>query len=96
MIDSSTVDHDSTKAIEQIDSGAKHKWWQRPRFVVVFVLVQPILYVLSLGPAIVLHQNAAKSTQGLIERYYSPLVYWMSHNLPGHQVLEAYARWWRP
>ncbi|MDB5340312.1 MAG: hypothetical protein JWN70_5931 [Planctomycetaceae bacterium] len=61
--------------------------------VILWVLAALLLYVLSLGPAVRLHQNSSATTRQVIETIYAPLE--LLRHLPLRVPLEMYLDLWR-
>ena len=73
------------------------RWWRPRKVWIIFVLLQPLNYVLTLGPAVRLHQISPRPVKKVIETVYAPLEYLDRHdNLPGKRLLDAYIDLWRP
>jgi ABC-type sugar transport system permease subunit len=77
------------KGDEKESSGLVILW---TAVVVVLVLSLPMLYVLGLGPAILLHQNGI--AQGFIETVYTPLEWAVDYLGPLGTLIEWYAGLW--
>ena len=61
------------------------------RLVLIIVLL-PVLYLLSVGPAI-RYQRSLLWAQPFLEKFYSPLL-WLHENTLLRAPLDAYARLW--
>lgn len=66
------------------------RWWRRRRNIVLFVLFQPVSYLLGVGPAVMLHQSSPRPVQQVIEWVYGPLDYYSRQNWPGSELMDAY------
>ena len=66
---------------------------QAASVLVLALIVQPSLYVLSVGPAVRLREMGAV-TESDLERVYFPLV-WLDRNMPPfRRVLDWYTELW--
>jgi len=51
------------------------------------------LYVLSVGPAVLLAKNRGNAAKNTVEQVYAPLV-WLHRNTPLRRPLDAYVELW--
>jgi hypothetical protein len=72
----------------------------------VFIIVLPMLYVLSIGPVYQLAATISESGEassailpappgGFIDRLYTPL-FWLRDHTPLKELFHRYLRWWEP
>jgi hypothetical protein len=60
---------------------------------VLIVVLLPILYVLSIGPAVMFFEDASPEVQHAVEVFYYPVA-WLYENTPLRGPLEAYVDFW--
>ncbi len=65
---------------------------QHAGLLLFILLAIPILYVLLLGPAALLHHVLPPAGRDCIEMVYYPLE-WLDQKIPG-QPFEKYVQWW--
>ncbi|MGE0609073.1 MAG: hypothetical protein AB7O62_18410 [Pirellulales bacterium] len=63
--------------------------------LVVLVLLLPVLYVASTGPACWLEVNGFISNE-MLGLVYAPLIWMMKHSEPIHTAIERYCQMWVP
>ena len=56
-------------------------------------MVLPIVYIFSIGPAIIVHQKAPQGAKDTIEMFYAPLE-WLADNTPLEKPLRWYVEQW--
>lgn len=67
--------------------GKGGSWW------LILVLMSPIVYFLSIGPAIWLHPHLPDIGQDALESFYRPLEY-LAKIKPFERLFEAYVSLW--
>ncbi len=82
---------------ETVPDTRRSTWATRIVIAAATVLLLLVLYVLSIGPAILVFE-AAGSHRGWvrdgIQAVYRPLEWWHEAELPGAELLNDYVRWW--
>ena len=78
------------------EPNTKRRWWRRKRFVLLAVVLVPVMYVVSAGPATWLLVRGVLPPWGdrCLNFYYTPLRFWVVYKLPGSQILIQYVDWW--
>jgi hypothetical protein len=69
--------------------------WGVAVIVVAIALLLPVLYVLSLGPAVRL-VNGGFLSESAAEAFYTPLIFVAENCAPAGYVLDAYENLWEP
>ena len=60
--------------------------------ILIAVVLIPLLYVLSIGPAVML-VNKTKISSKPFEVFYAPVI-WVAENTSLEKPLNRYAEWW--
>jgi hypothetical protein len=71
-----------------------HRWWLAP-VMAAFVLVVPILYVLSVGPYVYLQTRGVIEPRSGIVKIYYPLQWAQLKYPPFLRLMNRYGRMWR-
>ena len=83
---------------EDASTRRRGNWMSGIAIGLACLLLAVVLYVLSIGPVVLLHEvvdtKRMRWSADAIEAAYAPLVWWHDRDLPGAQLLDAYVEWW--
>ena len=63
--------------------------------LLLLLLLLPVLYFLSIGPAIYLYRDDPEARQALLLSFYYPLLYLEGRSHTFNVVLQWYVDWWQ-
>ena len=61
---------------------------------IAVLIVLPLIYIASIGPAVLIHSRSGETTRQIIEGIYWPLEY-AAKSTGTEKCFEPYCRWWR-
>ena len=62
-------------------------------WLLVLIMLSPLAYLLSIGPAVAIHPHLPGSGQDLLEAFYKPVEY-LARIEPVERLLEIYLELW--